>query len=218
MTKLPRFVVLAASLLLAVTTFAGAQEQPAQGGPLPQKSIDRIVREVRHELVTLPYYGVFDNLAYKVDPDGTVTLMGQVVNPTLKSDAERAVKRIEGVEKVVNNIEVLPTSPNDDRIRLAVYRAIYGHPALNLYQLRAVPPIHIIVKNGNVTLEGVVARQMDKQIAEMQAKSVSLAFCRRSIFQGCGTHPLKNAKGGAPSPTVTERVPTQPPQCTFGEK
>jgi hypothetical protein len=93
MTKSPRFVVLAVSLLLAVTTFASAraQEQPAQGGALPQKSIDRIVREVRHELVTLPYYGVFDNLAYKVDPDGTVTLIGQVVNPTLKSDAERAV-------------------------------------------------------------------------------------------------------------------------------
>jgi hyperosmotically inducible protein len=178
MTKSPRFVLLAVSLLLAITTFANAraQEQPPQGGPLPQKSIDRIVREVRHELVTLPYYGVFDNLAYKVDPDGTVTLMGQVVNPTLKSDAERALKRIEGVEKVVNNIEVLPTSPNDDRIRLAVYRAIYGHPALNLYQLRAVPPIHIIVKNGNVTLEGVVARQMDKQIAEMQAKSVPGVF------------------------------------------
>jgi hyperosmotically inducible protein len=178
MTKPSRFVVLVANLLVAVTTFASphAQEQPAQGGALPQKSIDRIVREVRHELVTLPYYGVFDNLAYKVDPDGTVTLMGQVVNPTLKSDAERAVKRIEGVEKVVNNIEVLPTSPNDDRIRLAVYRAIYGHPALNMYQLRSVPPIHIIVKNGNVRLEGVVARQMDKQIAEMQAKSVPGVF------------------------------------------
>ena len=178
MTKSPRFVLLGVGLLLAITTFANAraQEQPAQGGALPQKSIDRIVREVRHELVTLPYYGVFDNLAYKVDPDGTVTLMGQVVNPTLKSDAERAVKRIEGVEKVVNNIEVLPTSPNDDRIRLAVYRAIYGHPALNMYQLRSVPPIHIIVKNGNVTLEGVVARQMDKQIAEMQAKSVPAVF------------------------------------------
>jgi hyperosmotically inducible protein len=178
MTKPSRFVVLVANLLVAVTTFASprAQEQPAQGGALPQKSIDRIVREVRHELVTLPYYGVFDNLAYKVDPDGTVTLMGQVANPTLKSDAERAVKRIEGVEKVVNNIEVLPTSPNDDRIRLAVYRAIYGHPALNMYQLRSVPPIHIIVKNGNVTLEGAVARQMDKQIAEMQAKSVPGVF------------------------------------------
>ena len=143
---------------------------------LPQKSIDRIVKEVRHELVMLPYYGVFDNLSYKVDPDGTVTLLGQVARPTLKSDAENVVKRIEGVEKVVNNIEVLPTSMNDDRIRRAAYRAIYGNSVLSEYQLRAVPPIHIIVSNGHITLEGVVARQMDKQIAGMQANSVHGAF------------------------------------------
>jgi hyperosmotically inducible protein len=124
----------------------------------------------------LPYYGVFDNFAYKVDPDGTVTLLGQVSRPTLKSDAENAIKRIEGVEKVVNNIEVLPLSPNDDRIRRAAYRAIYGNDVLSEYQIRAVPPIHIIVKNGNITLEGVVARQMDKQIAGMQANGVHGAF------------------------------------------
>ena len=105
----------------------------------------------------LPFYGVFDNLAYKVDPDGTVTLLGQVARPVLKSDAENAVKRIVGVPRVVNNIEVLPTSFEDDRIRREVYRAIYGNPALNEYQMRAVPPIHIIVKNGHVTLEGAVA-------------------------------------------------------------
>jgi hyperosmotically inducible protein len=143
---------------------------------MSQKSLDRIYKEVRHELVMLPYYGVFDNLAYKVDLDGTVTLMGQVANPVLKSDAENAVKRIEGVDKVVNNIEVLPTSFNDDRIRRAAYRAIYGNQVLNQYQLRAVPPIHIIVKNGNITLEGVVSRAMDKQIAGMQANSVHGAF------------------------------------------
>ena len=119
---------------------------------------------------------MFDNLAYKVDPDGTVTLLGQVSRPVLKSDAENAVKRIEGVEKVVNNIEVLPTSINDDQIRRAAYRAIYGNDVLSQYQLRAVPPIHIIVKNGHITLEGVVARQMDKQIAGMQANSVPGAF------------------------------------------
>jgi hyperosmotically inducible protein len=124
----------------------------------------------------LPYYGVFDNLSYKVDPDGTVTLLGQVARPTLKSDAENVVKRIEGVEKVVNNIEVLPTSINDDRIRRAAYRAIYGNEVLSEYQLRAVPPIHIIVRNGNITLEGVVARQMEKQIAGMQANGVPGAF------------------------------------------
>jgi hyperosmotically inducible protein len=148
--------------------------QPA--GALSQKSLDRIYKEVRHELVMLPYYGVFDNLSYKVDPDGTVTLLGQVARPTLKSDAENVVKRIEGVEKVVNNIEVLPTSINDDRIRRAAYRAIYGNEVLSGYQLRAVPPIHIIVRNGNITLEGVVARQMEKQIAGMQANGVPGAF------------------------------------------
>jgi hyperosmotically inducible protein len=145
-------------------------------GALNQKSIDRIYKEVRHELVMLPFYGVFDNLAYKVDPDGTVTLLGQVSRPVLKSDAENSVKRIEGVEKVVNNIEVLPTSPNDDRIRRAAYRAIYGNSVLSQYQLRAVPPIHIIVNNGKITLEGVVARQMDKTIAGMQANGVHGAF------------------------------------------
>ena len=147
-----------------------------QNAPLSQKGIDRIVKEVHHELVMLPFYGVFDNLAYKVSPDGTVTLLGQVSRPTLKSDAENVVKRIEGVERVDNQIKVLPLSPNDDRIRSAVYRAIYGNEVLSQYALRAVPPIHIIVENGNVTLEGVVARQMDKQIAEMQAKSVPGVF------------------------------------------
>jgi hyperosmotically inducible protein len=148
----------------------------SQNAPLSQKGIERIIKEVHHELVMLPFYGVFDNLAYKVSPDGTVTLLGQVSRPTLKSDAENVVKRIEGVERVDNQIKVLPTSPNDDRIRRATYRAIYGNDVLSQYALRAVPPIHIIVENGNVTLEGVVARQMDKQIAEMQAKSVPGAF------------------------------------------
>jgi len=147
-----------------------------QNAPLSQKGIDRIIKEVHHELVMLPFYGVFDNLAYKVSPDGTVTLLGQVSRPTLKSDSENVVKRIEGVERVDNQIKVLPVSPNDDRIRRAVYRAIYGNEVLSQYALRAVPPIHIIVENGNVTLEGVVARQMDKQIAEMQAKSVPGVF------------------------------------------
>jgi hyperosmotically inducible protein len=145
-------------------------------GAMDQKSMARIYKEVRHELVMLPYYGVFDNLAYKVDPDGTVTLLGQVSRPTLKSDSENAVKKIEGVTKVVNDIEVLPVSPNDDRIRRAVYRAIYSNSVLSPYQLRAVPPIHIIVKNGNVTLEGAVARTMDKQVAGLKANGVSGVF------------------------------------------
>jgi hyperosmotically inducible protein len=162
----------------ATTTAPNSQSTSAntQNAPLSQKGIERIVKEVRHELVMLPLYGVFDNLAYKVSPDGTVTLLGQVSRPTLKSDAENVVKRIEGVERVDNQIKVLPTSPNDDRIRRAVYNAIYRNDVLSQYALRAVPPIHIIVDNGNVTLEGVVARQMDKQIAEIQTKSVPGVF------------------------------------------
>ncbi len=117
----------------------------------------------------LPYYGVFDNLAYRVDGN-TVTLEGQVTRPTLKSEAEKVVKDIEGVERVVNNIEVLPVSPNDD------YRTIYGDTALSRYGLQAVPPIHIIVKNGNVTLEGVVANEGDKNIANIRANGVSGVF------------------------------------------
>ena len=190
--KKTRLAVLALPLIFSMTIFSmmilsttifsmAALASPAlqdnpPAGTLNQKSIDRIVKEVRHELVMLPYYGVFDNFSYKVDLDGTVTLLGQVARPTLKSDAENVVKRIEGVEKVVNNIEVLPLSSNDDRIRRGTYRAIYGNEALSEYQLRAVPPIHIIVNNGHITLEGVVARQMDKQIAGIQANSVPGAF------------------------------------------
>lgn len=135
----------------------------------------RIEKEVRHELVMLPWYGVFDNLAFKVG-GGAVTLVGQVTRPTLKRDAERVVRDIEGVESVVNQIEVLPVSPNDDRRRLAVYRAIYGHAVLNRYALQAVPPIHIIVKSGHVTLEGVVANELDKNVANIQANSVAGVF------------------------------------------
>lgn len=136
---------------------------------------ERIQREVRHELVMLPYYGVFDNLAYRVD-GATVTLLGEVTRPTLKSDAGNVVKRIEGVENVVNKIEVLPPSPTDDRIRLAVYRAVYGQTGLDRYALQAVPPIHIIVKNGNVTLEGVVANGGDKNLAGIRANGVPGIF------------------------------------------
>jgi len=139
------------------------------------RSAERLAKEVRHELVMLPYYNVFDNLAFKVD-GSTVTLVGQVSKPTLKSDAEKVVKNIEGVDKVINQIQVLPVSPDDDRIRVAVYRAIYGQTALQRYGLQAVPPIHIIVNKGNVVLEGVVATEADKNIANIQAKSVPGVF------------------------------------------
>jgi hyperosmotically inducible protein len=135
----------------------------------------RITKEVRHELLTLPYLDVFDNLAYKVD-GYNVTLLGQVTRPTVKSDAENVVKKIEGVEHVDNQIEVLPPSPNDDRLRLQVYRAIYGYPALQKYALGVQKPIRIIVKNGNVTLEGVVDSEGDKNIANIRARSVPGTF------------------------------------------
>src|SRR5204863_609347 len=123
-----------------------------------------IALEVRHELVMLPYYGVFDNLAFRVDGD-RITLLGQVTRPTLKHDAEAAVRDVEGVREVDNQIEVLPLSPNDDRIRMAAYRAIYGQPGLDRYAMQAVPPIHIIVRNGNLTLEGVVSNEGDRNLA-----------------------------------------------------
>ena len=139
------------------------------------KNTDRIVKEVRHELVMLPYYGVFDNLSYQVKGN-QVELFGEVSRPTLKSDAERVVARIEGVDTVINHIEVLPVSPNDDRIRVATYRAIFRDPVLQRYGLGAVPPIHIIVKNGNVALEGVVANEMDRNVANIRANGVTGVF------------------------------------------
>jgi hyperosmotically inducible protein len=128
----------------------------------------------------LPYYGVFDDLAFQVRGD-TVTLMGEVTWPTLKSDAERAVKKVEGVDKVVNRIEVLPLSPMDDRIRMAVPRALYsGNSPLMRYGMGAVSPIHIIVENGRVTLTGVVDRESDKSIAGLLANRIPGIFAVRN--------------------------------------
>jgi hyperosmotically inducible protein len=163
-------VLLRGVLICGLALFAWAGIAPAA-----EHQLTRVEEQVRRELVTLPYYGVFDNLSFKVD-GSTVTLMGQVTRPTLKTSAERVVKNVEGVENVNNEIEVLPNSPNDDSIRLAVYRAIYSQSALQRYQLRAVPPIHVIVKNGNVALEGVVANEGDKNIAGIQANGVSGVF------------------------------------------
>ena len=140
-----------------------------------QRAEARIAKEVRHELVMLPYYDVFDNLYYRVD-GLKVTLFGQVTRPTLKNDAENVVKKIEGVENVDNQIEVLPLSPNDNRVRRATYRAIFSKAPLQRYQLSAVPPIHIIVKNGDLTLEGVIANEGDKNLAEIAAKGVHGVF------------------------------------------
>lgn len=147
----------------------------AQQNEVSPKAVERIQREVRHELLMLPYLGVFDNLAYKVD-GYNVTLYGQVTRPTLKSDAENVVKKIEGVEKVDNQIEVLPPSPMDDGLRRRLYRAIYGFPSLQKYSLGVQQPIRIIVKGGNVTLAGVVDSEGDKNAAGIRAKTVPGIF------------------------------------------
>jgi hyperosmotically inducible periplasmic protein len=133
------------------------------------------VREVRHELLMLSRYGVFDNISYRVEGN-KVTLFGQVTQLVLKGDAEKAVRSIEGITRVDNQIEVLPLSPMDDDIRRSVFRAIYGENSLTRYSFQAVPPIHIIVKNGEVTLEGVVATEMDREVADIRAKGVSGVF------------------------------------------
>jgi hyperosmotically inducible periplasmic protein len=143
-----------------------------QGG---DKTTQRIQKEVRHELLMLPYLGVFDSIAYRVD-GSTVTLMGQVTRPTLKTDSERVVKGIEGVDKVDNQIEVLPPSSMDDGLRRKLYRAIYGYPSLQKYALGVQQPIRIIVKSGRVTLEGVVDNDADKNTAGIRANSVPGIF------------------------------------------
>jgi hyperosmotically inducible protein len=156
-------VILGCAVLAASVAVAGA-------APTPQTE-----KKVRKELVTLPYYGVFDNLAYKVDGD-TVTLYGQVRNPTTRRDAERRVARIEGVDRVINQIEVLPVSGFDDTIRARAYRAVFRSGSLYRYAMGANPSIHIVVRNGNITLEGVVANQMDSQLAYMAARGVPGVF------------------------------------------
>ena len=149
----------------------------AQKSSLQDRTRAYLNKEVRHELVMLPYYGVFDWLQFSVKPDSTVVLVGQVTRPTLKSDAENVVKRIEGVERVVNQIEVLPLSPNDDRIRRAVYRALFNfNSPLFRYGMGAVPSIHIIVRHGQVTLKGVVGSQADANLANIRARGVSGTF------------------------------------------
>ncbi len=162
--KLSGFLA-AASLLTASFVYAS--------GPTPvQKTMDE---KVRHALSTLPYYGVFDNILYRVDGEN-VTLMGQVWQPVLKLQAESAIKHIEGIGLVDDQIEVLPLSPSDDQIRQQTLRAIYAYHGLNRYVLDSHPTIHIIVKDGKVTLTGVVANTMDREMAYARANAVHGAF------------------------------------------
>jgi len=161
--------------MLIAATAVPARSQNTSHQRNDKKMQENLVKEVRHQLLLLPYYSVFDNLLFKVEGD-KVTLLGQTVRPTLKSDAENAVKGIEGVASVNDQIEVLPVSPMDDQLRRAVYRAIYGDTVLSRYGMSALPSIHIIVKNGNVTLEGVVDSESDKNLAGLRANGVPNVF------------------------------------------
>jgi hyperosmotically inducible protein len=148
----------------------------------PNLTLSPLENKVRHELVMLPYLNVFDDISFRLDGN-TVTLFGEVTRPVLKSDAENAVKHIEGIARVQNQIEVLPLSPFDDGIRLRTARAIYGYGPLQRYRLGAVPSIHIIVKNGNVTLTGFVSTDMDKQLAFVRANGVPGVFAVNNQLQ-----------------------------------
>jgi hyperosmotically inducible periplasmic protein len=171
-----RFLPLLMLAVFTALTFSTLQPTArAQQAAVSPRTEQRIQKEVRHELLLLPYLSVFDNLEYRVN-DGTVTLMGQVVNPVNKDDAEKAVKGIEGVEKVDNRIEVLPPMPGDDRLRVELFRAIYGYPPLQKYAQGVVMPIRIIVKSGHATLEGVVDSQADKDAAGIRANGVPGVF------------------------------------------
>ena len=175
---------------LILTAALGASAVSAQQNPAPSARADqpsdratqRIVKEVRHELLMLPYLDVFDYIAYKVD-GYNVTLIGSVTRPSVKSDAERAVKGIEGVEKVDNQIDVLPPSSMDDQLRLRLYQAIYGFPSLQRYALGVQKPIRIIVKSGRVTLEGVVDSEADKNTAGIRANGVPGTFAVTNNLQ-----------------------------------
>ncbi|MFN7923901.1 MAG: BON domain-containing protein [Bryobacteraceae bacterium] len=163
------------AILTMILAAAAMAESTTATTELARTRDEALAKKVRHELVTLPFLGVFDNMSFRVE-DGAVTLFGQVTRPTLKSDAFNVVRRLEGVAKVENRIEVLPLSPNDNRIRVAVLRAVYGFPSLQRYGLGTNPSIRIIVKNGDVTLEGVVANSGDRDVANIQANAVAGVF------------------------------------------
>jgi hyperosmotically inducible periplasmic protein len=166
-----RLMMLAISLATAasVTFAAPASWSPDTAGDAQTNN------KIRKELVTLPYYGVFDNLAYEVQGN-TVILSGQVVRPTTRKDAERRIARIEGIDRVVNNIEVLPVSGFDDSIRVSAYRAVFGGGSNYRYAMGANPSIHIVVNRGHITLEGIVSNRMDSQLAYMAANRVPGVF------------------------------------------
>jgi len=168
------------SILLCLAAVAGAIQQAKplsdQNKTYSPRAQERIVREVRHELLMLPNYGgAFDHIAFQLQ-GYDVILTGHVVQATLKHDAEHAIKHIEGVESVINHIEILPPSPQDDRLRRAVFHAIYGYGPLQHYGVGSNRAILIIVNRGHVTLEGVVISKEDKNLAGIRANGVRGAF------------------------------------------
>jgi hyperosmotically inducible protein len=179
--------VLGVLFLVSASDAGAAQHNRAQLESPAARDVNRIEalkEEVRHQLVTLPYYTVFDWLQAEVRPDGTITLMGQAVRPTLKDDAESRVKKLEGATRVINNIEVLPLSPFDDQLRIALYRRIYSFDSpLFRYATWSTPPIHIIVNNGHVTLKGIVANEGDSRLAYMAARQVPNVFDVKNELQ-----------------------------------
>jgi hyperosmotically inducible protein len=168
-------------LAVAPTATRGVDE------PTPNQNL---VREVRHELLLLPYYSIFDSLSYQVQ-GSKVVLTGEVIRPSLKSDAESAVKHIQGVSSVENNIQVLPPAPMDDQLRRALFRAIYSEPALSRYAESARPSIHIIVNGGNVVLSGVVDNNADKNIAGIRANGVPNVFSVQNDLRVASSDDLK---------------------------
>jgi hyperosmotically inducible protein len=147
----------------------------AAAKPLVPLTDDGIVKKTGHEIRMYPRYTIWDNITYRVQ-NGNVELNGEVSQPYKKDDIARLVQHIPGVASVTNNIRVLPLSPNDDRLRLQVARAIFRDPTLSRYSMEPIPPIHIIVDNGHVTLEGVVATQTEKDVAGIRASASGLSF------------------------------------------
>ena len=160
---------------LALSLTAAASTSASILGAISDQGIARMQKQVGHELNMLPYVNVFDYMTFSVDQNGTVTLNGEVTNPVLKSDAANVVKRIEGVERVENNIQVLPVSFFDNGLRVRLYRTIYSG-SLQRYSLGVNKPIRIIVENGHVTLMGVVDSQFDKTVAGIRAGEVPGVF------------------------------------------
>jgi hyperosmotically inducible periplasmic protein len=160
--------IVTAAVLFAIPGFASSQGTPARNAQLEG--------DVRHALNTLAYYGVFDDLSFSIDDAGTVTLSGQVMQYNVRNSAVSAVKHLAGVARVEDKIEVLPLSPFDNGIRIRAYNAIFGYPALSRYAINSRPPIRILVKNGNITLTGVVNSELDRTLVYNRIRALPGAF------------------------------------------